>query len=124
MGKEKLPLQLKPPMDDRIKQLRLEFAQKWLGIGEDKLGNIIWTDETMISQLPTKQRAKEWMQARTPVRDRAVQAKKHSDGFKVMFSFGPLKSIIGTVDADCYLEILKSGHSILTAASNIMKSKH
>ena len=65
-GKEKLPLQLKPPM-------RLEFAQKWLGIGEDKLGNIIWTDETMISQLPTKQRAKEWMKAKIPVKDRGVR---------------------------------------------------
>ena len=113
-GKDKLTLQLKPPINARIKGLRLDFARKWLNNGAETLGNIIWTDETMIRSHPSKKRRKQWMNKGTPMLERPVQIKKPMDGISVMFwgcfskhGFGPIVNVEGSMNATQYIEFIR-----------------
>ena len=113
-NKEKLKLQLKPPINQRIKNLRLEFAHRWLDNGQETLGNIIWTDETMIRSHPSKKRISQWIDKGTPMKDQPVQVKKHSDGFLVMFwgcfskhAFGPIVNVNGSMNGEKYKQFIE-----------------
>ena len=110
----KLALQLKPPINERIKGLRSDFAKKWLVDGVCLLDNVFWTDEVKVQSHPNARRIKEWMPSGTPLKNRRVQPKIQGGKFSVMFwgSFsklhtGRLKALEETMNGEKYIQMIE-----------------
>ena len=102
---------VKPPITEINRAKRLEFALKWIGEEEDKLGVVIWSDETMVRSHPFTRRLSSWVAENTPA---PIQEKHHSGNYSVMFwgcisvmGRGSLTVINGTMDHIQYLKVLR-----------------
>ena len=101
---------LKPPLSEANRIKRLAFANRWLVEGVCELGNVIWTDKTMLKSHPNNRKIKRWVKKGV----QHEQVKMHSGGNSVMFwgcisrhGAGRLVSIDGHVDARKYKAMLR-----------------
>ena len=95
------------------KAARVAFAEKWLVDGEETLGNIIWSDETMVRSHPfTRKQRDRW----NPSKNETAGIQEMEQGGKnsVMFwgciskhGAGPLVSLLGNQNGEKYGEIIK-----------------
>lgn len=104
----------KPPLNDRTISLREQFVDRWLVDGKDILGDVIWTDETMVRSHPNNHKQLYWCHEDTKRQDLPTHVKKHSQGFGVMFwgcfskhGVGPFLALEGSMDGLKYIEVLK-----------------
>ena len=102
---------LKPFISEENRLKRIQFAKNWIGEESDKLGVVIWSDETMIRSHPFTRRHTSWVHEndKTP-----IQEKHHTGKYSVMFwgcvsvvGCGPLSVVEGTMDAKNYKSFLK-----------------
>jgi len=97
-----------PGLTDIQKQKRVEFARKWLLNREETLGNIIWSDETMVRSHPfTRRQRYRYNPGRgeTPAIQSMEQGGKNSVMFWGCFSkygAGPLVALKGNQDGAGY----------------------
>lgn len=102
---------LKPFINETNRQKRLNFAEKWLGDGTDKLGTVIWSDETMVRSHPFTRNIASYQPKNAP---KIIQEKHHTGKYSVMFwgciskhGRGPLLQIQQTMDSKQYKKVLK-----------------
>ena len=102
---------LKPFINERNRLKRLDFAKAWIGETQDKLGCVIWSDETIVRSHPFTRRMESYVHKNAP---RPLQEKHHSGKLSVMFwgcisvaGRGPLVVINGSMDSKKYEKVLK-----------------
>jgi len=110
-GKVKKKDRLKPFINNKNMLKRLQFAQEWVGERSDKLGVVVWSDESMVRSHPFTRRHSSWVDKN----DQApLQEKHHSGKYSVMFwgsistmGRGALIVVQGTMDGRKYKKILR-----------------
>jgi transposase len=110
-NKVKKKHRLKPFINEKNRLKRLEFARKYVGDTRDKLGVVIWSDETMVRSHPFTRRHSSWVDKNDPA---PIQEKHHTGKYSVMFwgcistmGRGALVVVNGTMDSKKYKKILR-----------------
>jgi hypothetical protein len=67
---------LKPFINEKNRLKRLQFAQEWVSERSDKLGVVIWSDESMVRSHPFTRRHSSWVDKN----DQAPLQEKHHSG--------------------------------------------
>lgn len=102
-----------PGLTRKNKEERVKFAKKWLINEEDTLGNVIWSDETMVRSHPfTRKQRFRWNPSRgeRPAIQEMEQNGKNTVMFWGCFSkhgAGPLVSLVGKQDGEQYRRTIR-----------------
>ena len=103
---------LKPPLTAEQRKARLYFARKWLKNGEDQLGLVLWSDETMIRSDPFTKQVSHWGHKTEPAK---VGNRLTGEGVSAMFwgcfsykGRGELIHVPGKINGEKYLSIVRT----------------
>lgn len=107
----------KPLLNERHRKLRLNFAKEHKDWTEADWDKVVWTDESKVNMFGSDGIAFTWKKPNSALTDRDVIPTKKFGGGKILFwgcfntrGVGNLCKIDGIMNADCYIDILKSSY--------------
>jgi transposase len=102
-----------PLISAKNRAKRVAFAKEMLALSDEKLRNIVWSDETTVKSFPNGEIVHYWGAAAADDRNDIVSPAVQQGGISVQFwgcmsfhAMGPLVEFEGWVNGDTYLDVI------------------